>query len=226
MLFRGPIQGCADGGNPLTDAAIRQYLLRLAPKRGLLRSVGFSVLLVAGPVFGVLTFLGVHNGAWEVGAVGALVTLFACLFVYHRYRHTSISVTELCIEERGFWGRRNTFARSAAASVDLVHTFSPASPDPSPQLIVRDSDDRCLLRMRGAFWSIDAMREVAAYLEPVAAVHEEAMSATEFHERYPDAAYWIENRPIVRGALIAAATAVALALIFALSVFVGLPVTR
>ena len=208
----------------MTNAAPRQNLLRVVPKPGLVRTVGFSVLLVAVPVFGVLTFLGVHNGSWWIGAVGAAITLLACLFIYLRFRRTSIVVTDLAIEERGFWGGRNSFARADAAAVDLVHTVTPTSHEPTPQLIVRGADDRCLLRMRGAFWTADAMREVAGYLEPVAAAHQEPLTAAEFHTRYPDAAYWIEHRPIMRGAAIAALAVVVLALIFAMSAFVGLPV--
>lgn len=210
----------------MTDAAIRQDLLRVAPKSSLVRTVGFSVLLVAVPVFGVLTFLGTHNGSWPIGAIGALITLLVCGFIYLRYRGTSIAVTDDTIEERGFWGGRNSFARADAASVDFVHTFTPTSPDPAPQLIVRGADDRCLLRMRGAFWTAEVMREVASHLEPIAAVHEDAMSTAEFHERYPDAAYWIEHRPIVRGIAIGSLTVVALAVIFALSAVVGLPVSN
>ena len=188
-------------------------------------TVGVSVLFVAVPVFGVLTFLGIHNGSWPIGAVGALITLLVCGFLYLRYLGTSIAVTDDTIEERGFWGGRNGFARADAASVDFVHTFTPTSPDPTPQLIVLDADDRCLLRMRGAFWTAEVMGEVASHLEPVTAVHEE-MSAAEFHERYPDAAYWIEHRPIVRGVAIAALTVVVLAVIFVMSAFVALPVSN
>jgi len=209
----------------LTDAAIRQNLLRVAPKRGLVRTVGVSVLLVAVPVFGVLTFLGVHNGTWRIGTIGALVTLAACIFIFIRYRHTSITVTDRSIEERGFWGGHNAFARTDATAVDLVHTYSPSVPEPAPQLLVLGADDRCLLRMRGVFWTAEAMHEVAAYLDPVMRVNDEAMTALEFYERYPGAAYWIEHRPIMRGIAIAALAAVVLALIFVLSALVSVPVT-
>ena len=210
----------------MTDAATRPYLLRVVPKPGLVRTVGLSVLVVAVPVFGVLSFLGVHNGNWWIGAVGAVVTLLACLFIYLRYRGTSIVVTDLAVEERGFWGARNSFATADASAVDFVHTVSPTSHEPVPQLIVRGTDDRCLLRMRGAFWTADAMRQIAGHLEPVATAHTEPLTAAEFHERYPGAAYWIEHRPIMRGAAIAVLTIVVLALIFALSAFIGVPVTR
>jgi len=210
----------------VTDAATRQLVLRLLPKRGLVRSVGVSVLLVAVPVFGVLTFLGAHNGTWRIGALGALLTLAVCVFAYLRYRRTSITVTALHIEERGFWGRHHSFARTDAASVDLVHSYSPTSPDPAPQLIARDAGGRCLLRMRGAFWTAEAMHEVADHLEPIVAVHSEAMTAKEFHQRFPGAAYWFEDRPLVMGVIIGVITIIVLAVIFALSAFVGLPVTN
>ena len=210
----------------MTDAAVRQQLLRLVPRPGLVRSVGVSVLLVAIPVFGVLTFLGLHNGTWRVGAFGALLTLVLCLVLLLRYRGTSIVVTDIAVEERGFWGGHSSFLRTDAATADIVYSYSPASPDPAPQLIVRDADGNCLLRMRGAFWTAEAMRAVTDHLEPIVAVHEEPMHAKEFHQLFPGAAYWFEGRPLAMSALIAVGTLIVLAVIFALSAVVGVPGTN
>jgi uncharacterized membrane protein len=207
----------------VTDAATRQYLLRLTPKPGLLGNVGMSVLLVVIPVFGVLTFLGIHNGKWRIGAVGALVTLVACIFVFVRYRSTAITVTDTAIEERGFWGGHSSFLRTDAASLDLVHTYAPGSPEPAPQLLVLDSDQRCLLRMRGAFWTSESMDDIASHLESLTVVRHEAMTAAEFLRRYPNAGYWFEKHPLAMGALVAALAVVTLTVIFALSTLVGMP---
>ncbi len=176
-----------------TDIAERRYLLLLTPKLGLMRTTAISILLVAVPVFGVLFFLGLHNGSWPLAIAGMALTLALCVIGAVLFRATFIGVTATTIEERGFWGSRITSPRVAVASVALASVYSRGLPEPVNELVVRDSEGRRLLRMRGSYWSIDAMRSVITALDVTPSVPSEVMTRTEFFASFPGAAYWFER---------------------------------
>ena len=178
-------------------ATTRHYLVRLSPRAVLIRNAILSILFVSIPVFGVLFFLGLHNGSWPVAVVGEIVSLALCGLGYALHRSTYIGITHTTIEERGFFGARSSVAKAEVASVVLANTYTNASPESVPQLVITDSNGDRLLRMRGVYWTADAMRSVIASIDVPAVSHRESMSMREFFTRYPSAAYWFENRPVL-----------------------------
>ncbi|MES2171368.1 MAG: hypothetical protein V4479_11705 [Actinomycetota bacterium] len=180
-----------------------QYQLLLRPKIDLVRTAAVSTLLIAIPVFGALFFLGLHNGTWALPIAGMALTLAVCVIGFALFRATFIGVTATTIEERGFWGGRITSPRSAIASVALASVYSWGLSEPTNQLIVRDSRGSRLLRMRGGYWSIDAMRSVIASLDVTPTLPSEAMSRKEFFDSFPGAAYWFERNRWLFWALVA-----------------------
>lgn len=199
------------------------YLVRLTPSIGLVRNTLLSILLVTVTVFGVLLFLGLRNGSWPIAAAGGVLTLLLTAIGYVRYRLTFVGITTATIEERRYCGGRTSFPRSDVASIVLADVYSNSSPDSSPQLIVRNSAGRRILRMRGAFWSIEAMNSLVSSLDIEPYRPAAAMSTAEFFRRFPGTAYWFENRPALTGAavigVLVAAAAAALGIMWVL----GLP---
>jgi hypothetical protein len=185
-----------NGGNYVTEGVVtRQYLVRLSPRAMLIRSIIMSVMFVSITVFGVLFFLGMRNGSWPVAIIGLAASLLVCALGYALHRSTFIGITHTTIEERGFFGRRNSIPKTDVASVVFAHTYTNASPESVPQLVITDAKGERLLRMRGAFWTLESMRSVIASVDVPATSHRETMSMREFFARYPTAAYWFENRP-------------------------------
>ena len=194
-----PTCGSVHGGNYVTEdvATTRHYLIRLSPRVVLIRNAILCVLFVSIPVFGVLFFLGLRNGSWPVAVVGEAVSLAICALGYALHRSTFIGITHTTIEERGFFGLRSRVHKTDVANVVFANTYTNASPESVPQLVITDAKGGRLLRMRGIFWTVDAMRSVVASIDVPAVSHRESMSTREFFTRYPTAAYWFENRPVV-----------------------------
>ncbi len=173
-------------------------IVRLTPKRGMLRGVVWSILLVTVPVLGVLFFLGLGNGSWPIALAGLVLSTGLCLIGYSLFRATFIGVTATTIEERGFWGSTTSSPRAEIASIALAKTYTAAAPDAVPQLIIRTARGSRMLRMRGTYWTLDDMRSVVAALDASPSLPIETMTAEEFFSRYPGSAYWFERRPLFR----------------------------
>jgi hypothetical protein len=205
-----------------TDVAEQSYLLRLTPKTDLMRTTVLSVLLITVPVFAVLFFLGLRNGSWPLAVAGMTLTLALCAVGMVLFRATFIGVTATTIEERGFWGSRMTSARSAIASVALASVYSRGLPEPENDLIVRDSVGGRLLRMRGSYWSTEAMRSVISALDVTPALPAEVMTRTEFFASFPGAAYWFERRRWLFWTIVACVIVVGAGLVLELVSLAGL----
>jgi hypothetical protein len=210
------------GTTVTTDIAAQRYELRLTPKLDLMRTTVISVLLVSVPVFGVLFFLGLRNGSWPLAVAGMVLTLAVCAIGMMLFRATFIGVTATSIEERGFWGSRITSPRAAVASVALVSVYSRGLPEPVNDLIVRDSHGVRLLRMRGAYWSIEAMRSVITSLDVTPSLPAEVMTRAEFFTSFPGAAYWFERNRWLFWAIVACVAIVGAGLLLELVRLAGL----
>lgn len=211
-------------GDVATNVESNILIVRLTPKSTLFWNAFWSVVLVALPLLGLLLFLGLGNGSWPVAIAAAVVSAGLCLIGHSLYRSTYIGVTTTTIEERGFWGSTTTLPRSAIASIALVSTYTRASPEPVPQLIVRSDNGSRMLRMRGTYWTLDAMRSVVVALDASASLPIEAMAARDFFGRYPGAAYWYERNRALLVILVIAAVAVGAAAILGIMRVLGLPI--
>jgi hypothetical protein len=189
----------------------------------LVRTGLVSILLVAIPVFGVLIWLGRSNGSWIIAVVGALASLMLCLIAYILFRLTFIGVTAKTIEERGYWGTRTSVPRADVTSVVLAQIYTTASPDPISQLIVRDVAGERMLRMRGSFWTIEAMQAAIAAIDIAPVTPSGAMSSSQFFAHYPGAAYWYERHPVAAIVILVAGLAVVTAAVLTILQLAGVP---
>lgn len=205
-----------------TQLADNRYLLMLSPSTSLLRTTMASVLLVTVPVFGVLFFLGLKNGTWPLAVAGMALTLLACAIGVKQFRSIFIGVTATTIEERGLFGSRTSTSLASAASVALVSIYSRGLPDPVNQLIVSDAEGRRLLRMRGSYWTLDAMRSVIASIDLTPSLPTDVMTRKEFFTAFPGAAYWFDRRPALFWSIIAGVALIGALLLIELVKLAGL----
>ena len=208
----------------ITNADPGTMLLRLTPKKGMLRGVVWSILLVTVPVLGALFFLGLGNGSWPIALAGLVLSVGLCLIGFSLYRSTFIGVATTTIEERGFWGGKSSSPRAEIASIVLAKIYTAAAPDPLPQLIVRTAEGSRMLRMRGIYWTLDDMRSVVVALDASPSLPIETMTAEEFFTRYPGSAYWFEERPLFRVLVVIAGFVVGAAAILGIMRVLGFPI--
>jgi hypothetical protein len=194
------------------------------PKRGIVRSGLLILLIVPLPIFASLAFLNAQNGPWPFAAVGEALCLALAALGLLIHRRVFIGVTATTIEERGFRGRHTSLPVSDIATIVLAHTYTAASADTLPQLLVLDRAGRRMLRMRGVFWSEESMLAVAGSLGEEVEHVAEPMTTAEFFSRYPGTAYWFENRPHVAIAALAVALLTCVGVVLGLMQLLGLPI--
>ena len=182
------------------------------PRRSLVATAFISIVLGMLPVFGVLYWFGVQHGSWMlvlivhlVIAVVAVATMLRQLTVF-----TAVSATEL--SGRGIFSPVERVRLDRIASVTLVPTYIGQAPEPVQQLLVRDAAGHRLFRMRGTFWHPGDLAAVAAALPVATTVIKEPISIREFFRLYPGSAYWFENSPAVRVAVVVLAVLLVVAI--------------
>ncbi len=168
--------------------------VRIRPRRSLVVTAFFSIVLAMIPVFGVLYWFAGQHGSWmPVLVVHLAVTAMSIAVLLRQLTvYTEVTATELV--GRGIFSPLLRVPLSSIARVDIVPCYVGQSPDAVQQLLVRDDSGRRLFRMRGNFWHAGDLKAVVDALPVRATVVKEPMSIREFYRDYPGSAYWFENR--------------------------------
>lgn len=188
------------------------YLLR----RGVATAIAFFV-----PAFGVLYFLTVPDGPWVAVLVTQILVAVALGLAVFSYARLGIWVEPESITERGFTGLSKTLAASSIGSLVIVNTFRGGWTETVPQLFVCDPDGRQVMRMRGQFWSREAMATVAGILKVKVTELSDPVSTAELHASYPGLLYWFERRPILAACLFAGVLVIGAALLYVILAALG-----
>lgn len=162
------------------------------------------------PVFIVMYVITFENGRWPVVFLLQLIVTITVVLAAWGYFGVAIWVSPDEISERGFFGRKFTFARAEIGSIVMAEQYGSSGADPVPQLFVADHDGKQLVRMRGQFWSRESMETVRSSLDFPATVLDEAVTSRELARTYPGLLYWFERHP-VRAALFFTAVVVVVA---------------
>jgi hypothetical protein len=178
------------------------------PRRSLMWTAFTSVVLGMLPVFGVLYWFGIQNGSWPIVLIAHVVVVVAALLALLRQLtvHCAVSSTEL--SGNGIFSPVKRVPINSIANVTLVPTYVGQAPEPVRQLVVRDASGHTLFRMRGNFWHPGDLSAVASALPVPSTVEKDPISIRDFFETYPGSAYWFENNPALRVALVVAAIVV------------------
>ncbi|TFD54598.1 hypothetical protein E3T55_04065 [Cryobacterium frigoriphilum] len=164
------------------------------------RNLGLGVLALFAPIFAVLYWLMIPSGTWLWVASAQLVTTLICgaalLGAYRAY----VRVGPAGLSERGVLGHVSTVGVSDIANVILVDLYRSDALDTQPQLFVVGHSGELLLRMRGQFWTQEAMDTVADELgAPVVRVSE-PLTLLDLNRWKPAMLYWFERRHVTRQA--------------------------
>lgn len=202
----------------------QQYLVRVGPRRSLVRNGALSYILLSLPLFGALYFLGANRGTWQIALTVHLGTILLVSFGYLIYRRTYIGVTATEIHERAVLGGVTAIPLSRVHRAILISTYRSSSTETTQQLLLCDADDARLLRMRGIFWTESAMRAVAAVSGAPLEEDPNPMTSKAFFELHPGTAYWFENRPVLTALAVVVALVAVLGLVLGLMVLMGIPI--
>lgn len=177
---------------------LRAHALR--PFGHLLQQSTISILAFFAPVFAVLYWLTIPRGVWLPVAVGQAFVLVLWGIGALAFARTAIWVDHTGVSERGFFGRVTASPVTTIGSIVMLELYQSDALDTHPQLFVTGMDGRLLLRMRGQFYSRQAMDTVVHQLGTPVVVVPEPLTLHELKRLRPELLYWFERRLVNRGA--------------------------
>ncbi|WP_233265369.1 hypothetical protein [Leifsonia sp. AG29] len=173
----------------------RETVLR--PHAHLLSRGIVAVLALTMPVFAVLYWLAEPSGAWPAVLVAHVVVTLVTILAVYSFFSTTVTVGPGVVRERRFPGHEVVTHPSDVSSVTLVHLYEGSTLDTLPQLFVTGKDGRNRLRLRGQFWSPEAMERVAEEFEVPVTRPEESMTMKQLRRSSPQLLSWFERLPRV-----------------------------
>jgi len=178
-----------------TDVA-KETVLR--PFRDLFTRGLTAVLALTTPVFAVLYWLTIPDGAWTYVLFAHLAVVLATIVGVYAFLSATITLREGGVRERGFFGEVRFVRPADVGSILLVRLYDGSTLDTLPQFFVVGNDGRVLIRMRGQFWSTEDMERVAEELDVPVTRPEDFMTMTQLRRRSPELLYWFERMPRFR----------------------------
>jgi hypothetical protein len=199
----------------------RAERVRLRPHAHLFSQGIIAVVAFMTPVFVVLYVITLPRGPWEAVLVTQVLATAAVVLAAVSYFRIAIWVDRSSITEIGFFGRRTKVEVDRIGSVFVVEVFEASGTRTLPQLFVRDSEGRQLVRMRGQFWSRESMDRVLATLEVPSVEQDHSVSTRELRDEHPGLLYWFERRPVIAALVFTGVTIVVGAVVYGLFLIVG-----
>ena len=120
--------------------------------------------------------------------------LVLCVLVGVRQLTVFAEVRDGMLRGNGIFSPVEEVALDRIARVDLVDTYVGLTPMPIRQLLVRDAEGVRLFRMRGNFWHVGDLEEIAGALPVAPVTTSEPLDLRDFFRDYPGSAYWFEDR--------------------------------
>ncbi len=195
------------------------------PRRRLLRDGLLATALVLIALAAPLLLFAVPNGTGPLVAVAVVVVVVLCVLGALDFARARITIGGGMLDKRVFLSRTRSIPLERVSLVHVLFVYPSGSTTAVPQLLAVDADGARLFRMRGQYWSRVAIDRVAAAVRAPVVVAEEPLTVDEFHEQWPQAAYWYENRPVLAGFGFAGVLVAASAIVYGMLVLAGIGVS-
>lgn len=190
--------------------------IKLRPHIHLFRQGFIATAAFFIPLFVVLYFMTVPDGAWRAVLVAQVFVFLVLLLAAAGYFRAAIWVSQTDIVERGFFGWTTRLSIGDIGSILVIETYHGDAT--TPQLFVCDPAGKQLLRMRGQFWSRETMDTVISTLDVPVKHVEDTLSTQELRDDHPGLLYWFERHPVLAAcAFTAVVSIVAIVLVVTLN---------
>ncbi len=197
--------------------------LVVRPPRRLLRDGLLAIGLVLIALGAPLLLFAVPNGTLPVVLIAVGIVAVLCIVGVLDFARAGISIGGGELVKRAFLSPPFRVPLERIDTVHVVEVYPSGTTRAVPQLLALSADGERLFRMRGQFWTRVAIDQVAFATKAAVIRSDEPLTTAEFHEEWPQAAYWYENRPLLAalgftGVLVAAA-----AIVYGMLALAGLP---
>lgn len=199
--------------------------LVVRPRRRLLRdgllAIGLVMLALAAP----LLLFAVPNGNLSVVLIAVGVVVVLCIVGVLDFARAAITIGGGELVKRAFLTPPFRVPLDRIDTVHVVEVYPSGTTRAVPQLLALSANGERLFRMRGQFWTRIAIEQVADASTAVVIRSDEPLTTAEFHERWPQAAYWYENRPLLAAVGFTGVLVAAAAIVYGMLALAGLPVS-
>ncbi|GAA1703698.1 hypothetical protein GCM10009792_24820 [Microcella alkalica] len=196
--------------------------LVVRPRRRLLRdgllAIGLVLIVLGAPLL-----LTVPNGNGPVVIAAAGVVVVLCVIGVLDFARAAITITEGELVKRAFLTPPFRVPLDRIESVHVLEVYPSGTTRSVPQLLALSAEGERLFRMRGQFWTRNAIDQVAEATKAVVIRSDEPLTQKEFHDQWQQAAYWYENRPVLAAAGFTGAVVVAAAIVYGMLVLADAP---
>ena len=199
--------------------------LVVRPRRRLLRDGLLAIGLVLVALIVPLLFFAIPNGTFIVVVIAALAVVALTAYGVIDFSRSIVSVAGHALFKRSFLSRPFRVPLADIAVVHLVNVYVEGTTHAVPQLLALDEQGRRLFRMRGQYWSRESMGLVAAATRAPVVEAAEPLTQREFHDAWPQAAYWYENRPGLAALGFAGVLVAAAGVVYGMLLLAGVPVS-
>lgn len=199
--------------------------LVVRPRRRLLRDGLLAIGLVLVALAAPLLLFAVPSGTGPVVGVAVVIVIALSVLGALDFARARITISDGMLDKRVFLSRSRRVPLERISLVHLLHVYPSGSTTAVPQLLAVDSAGARLFRMRGQYWSRAAIDRVSAAVRAPIVIAEEPLTVAEFHDEWPQAAYWYENRPVLAGFGFAGVLVVAAAIVYGMLALAGVGVS-
>jgi hypothetical protein len=166
--------------------------LRLRPRFSLLWQGLVACIVFLSPIFVALYLISGPTGGWPTVLAVQIAASVAVFVGCARFFLVSIWVSAASLGERGFFSPKREFPLTQVAQVVRARVFRHGSEEVD-QLFVCDAEGRCMVRLRGQFWSSRDMDALTEALGVPVNVLAEVVTLRELARDHPRLAYWFER---------------------------------
>ena len=174
------------------------------------RTVSIAVGAAVIPPFAALYWLTFPTGAWMgVFAIHKLALLVLAAAAI-RVRYVVIKIDGRGVRKRGYFGRLLVTPQEDVGSILILQLLAASTAEVTTQLFVLDRHGRTRARMRGQYWSHEAMETVEHALDVPVQRLPEPLTGRELRMLHGRNLYWHERHPALTfagGAILVAAVA-------------------
>ena len=167
------------------------------PRASVARTAVLTAVFGLVPVVLALLWLTRGTAHWPAVIWAADVAVVVGLICYWRYSISFVGVTADEFIKRGWLPGFVRLRRERIAAVVVVRTYRSDSADTVPQLFATDAGGAPLFRMRGTYWSEEAIALVAETLGSPTTTVPKPLSFSELYRQYPGSRSWYEGRPVL-----------------------------
>jgi hypothetical protein len=167
------------------------------PRASVARTSVLTAVFGLVPVVLALLWLTRGTAHWPAVIWAADVAVVVGLICYWRYCVSFVGVTADEFIKRGWLPGFVRLPRESIAAVVVVRTYRSGSTETVPQLFATDAAGTPLFRMRGSYWSEEAIAVVTDALGSPTTTVPKPMSFADLYRQYPGSRSWYEGRPVL-----------------------------